>query len=222
MTLPVKTLKDLGLLVQVVMAPTPIQLLPVVSYGSRARHTPLWHTTLTSLLIRDDFDTHPQVTPQHNANRPLLFIHVKLLTSTDKQPFWTCLSFLGYVVFLSRRPDRYNTNPTPTNRHAWFFTRQQLMTLNHSRHRRHCWQHFHKLTHWHADKFIFYSVKPWHSALEADVSDTRSSPNMCPPLVLPFHDSSLFLSICDICSLFFQSLDYCVTPSVWCRLALCL
>lgn len=111
MTLPAKTLKDLGLSVQVVMAPTPIQLSPVVSYGSRARHTPLWHTTLTSLLTRDDFDMHPQVTPQHNANRPLLFIHVKLLTSTDKQPFWTCLSFLGYVVFLSRRADRYNTNP---------------------------------------------------------------------------------------------------------------
>lgn len=69
------------------------------------------HTTLTSLLTRDDFDTHPQVTPQHNANRPLLFIHVKLLTSTDKQPslnlsvfFWSTLSF-------SRRADRCNTNP---------------------------------------------------------------------------------------------------------------
>lgn len=161
--------------------------------GSRTRHTPLWHITLTSLLTRDVFDTHPQVTPRHNSNRPLLFIHVRLLMSTDKQPSLNLSVFLWASSSFSHRADRYNTNPTPTNR--------QLMTLNHSRHRRHCRQHSYKQTHWHADTSSVFTqlsteILPWRLVFQI---------HTLPPLVLPFHDSSsLFLSICDVFSLFFS------------------
>lgn len=90
------TLKDLGLSVQVVMAPTPIRLSPVVCYGSRTRHTPLWHITFTSLLTtRDVFDTH-------------LFIHVRLFHPQTNR---LLRIFLRATSSFSRRADRYNTNP---------------------------------------------------------------------------------------------------------------
>lgn len=69
------TLKDLGLSVQVVLAPTPFHLLPVVFL----RVVNETHITLTSLLTRDDKTT------QSKQTNKSLFIRAKL-TSTDKQP----------------------------------------------------------------------------------------------------------------------------------------
>lgn len=188
------------------MAPTPIRLSPVVSYGSRTRHTPLWHITFTSLLTRDVFDTHPQVTPWHNSNRPLLFIHVRLFHPQTNSLLWI---FLWATSSFSRRADRYNTNPhtyksTCLTLHSStaddtkpLETPKTLQTTFRQADALTCRQVFF-LTQ------LSHEILPWKLVFQI-----RSlSPTCLPPLVLPFHDSSsLFLSICDVFSLFF--------PVVW-------
>lgn len=219
------TLMDLGLLVPVVMAPTPIQLSPVVSYGVKNKT----HSTVThhlNLTANKGCFWHASSSDTTTQFKQTSSLHSCQTVDVHRQTAFSepvCLS-LGLVVFLSpcrslqHKPHTYkstclslhsstadDTKPLETPKTLQTtFLQADALTCRHVK--------------------CFYSVKHWNSALEAGVSNTLSSSDMyLPPLVLPFHDSSsLFLSICDVFSLFFQSYDYCVIPSVWCRLALCL
>lgn len=65
----------------------------------------------TSLLTRGVFDTHPQVTPQHKANRPPCLIHVTLLASDSvKQPSTNLPVFLWAMSSFFHRAYPCNTN----------------------------------------------------------------------------------------------------------------
>lgn len=161
------------------------------------------------------FDTHPQVTPRHNSNRPSSLHSCQTVPSTDKQASPN-LS-LGDVVFLSPcRSSRHKPpshtykstaddtrplkTPQTTFRQADALTCRQVFFFSHS--------------------VLSHEILPWRlvfqiRSLPPNMSSS-SSPSLSRFLL------SLSVNMWRFFPFFFQSYDYCVTPSVWCRLALCL
>lgn len=121
------TLKDLGLSVQVVLAPTPFHLLPVVFFTGRE-----WDTHHLNLTAYKGWQNN---TKQANKQKSLHSCQ----TDVNRQTASLNMSvFLWAASFLSRLAAIVATqipNTPPTNWHVWRFTRLQL------NHWRHCKQH---------------------------------------------------------------------------------
>lgn len=163
-----------GLSVQVVLAPTPFRL------ENETHSTVTHHLNLTAYKGSLSQASSSDNTPQCKQTKASSSFESNWRQQTKASFFWTCLSFSG-LCLLSRRSLQHNT--PPTNRHVWLFTRLQLMTQNHSRHRSHRKQHSDKQMHWHADRWHADSFESW---LGGWCFRNALFLPPCPSIVLPF------------------------------------